>query len=169
MHGRGSNLCAPRRSREVWLDDVLPSDKREDIDFQIRRGDGWACTLNFATIDTGLVTSEGVSVRCELLTRTSDPAAARVLNEVARILAQGVFEAQPGTVIAGVAAAAELDFARYSVRHALLISPDMWGGPVPQLQEEGKLTLVLQVVMLTEEEYRSGVIPADASDWRRVG
>ncbi|WKD58536.1 hypothetical protein [Corynebacterium caspium] len=158
-----------------WLDGVVPGgfSNRVNGSFAIATGStptgqALACTLDFHQVDTGLVNAADgeTSIRCELLTLTEGgptaiAEAVRIVSAAANILqrSQGAFEAQPGTLLAGLAAEAELDFAATPLRHGLLISPTLWGGPVPQYTEaEAKRqTLVLQVVLLTAAEYETAL------------
>ena len=69
-----------------------------------------------------------------------------------------------------------------TVHHGLLIAPYLWGGQTPQYREDNRLTLVLQLVMLTDAEYAFGVEEGvgklqdvvaeqdiDLLDWSREG
>ena len=144
-----------------------------------------AVTTQFADVNTGLV-KQGteMTVRCELLAvaRAPQAAVAAAIVGVAEKLesAGGVLPAQPGVLLPNIASPLE-DAADITVSHAMLIAPYLWGGPSPQVQEEERLTLALQVVMLTDAEYAYAVdegVPAvqqavaeqgiDILDWTRA-
>ncbi|MBP3089432.1 hypothetical protein EML15_09805 [Corynebacterium sp. sy017] len=114
-----------------------------------------AATLNFNAVDTGLVAGDK-SVRSELfaLARAEMPTVASVVLAAADTFAQniGTLTAQPGTMLTDLAQRASLP-ETISVRHGLCISPFVWQGQVPQYTEKHQLTALLQVVMLTQEEY----------------
>lgn len=147
-----------------------------------------AVTCNFSSVDTGLVQEDtDVDVRCELLAvaRAPQPVVAAAVVAAADLLetARGAVPAQPGVLLPDLArfgGGLLADVADISVRHGLLIAPYLWGGPSPQLTEEGQLTLVLQLLMLTDSEYAYALeegIPAvqqavaeqgiDLLDWTR--
>ncbi|MBD0854843.1 hypothetical protein CU043_12630 [Corynebacterium striatum] len=141
-----------------------------------------AVTTTFGDVDTGLKHAEqGVDVRCELLTvaRATQPEVAAAVVAAADKLtkAKGLLPAQPGVMLPEVFAEDSL-----SVHHGLLIAPYLWGGQVPQLSEEGRLTLVCQLLMLTDSEYAYAVEEGvaklqeavaeqgvDILDWKRAG
>lgn len=144
-----------------------------------------AVTTQFAEVNTGLV-KQGteMAVRCELLAvaRAPQAAVAAAIVGVAEKLenAGGVLPAQPGVLLPNIVSPLE-DAADITVSHAMLIAPYLWGGPSPQVQEEERLTLALQVVMLTDAEYAYAVdegVPAvqqavaeqgiDILDWTRA-
>lgn len=112
-------------------------------------------TLDFNRVDTGLV-SEGLSVRSEIFTvaRASEPTMMRAINAAGLLLfdAQGTIPAQPGTLLPDIAAAAELP-SDLSVAHGLLVVPFVWGAAVPRYTEASQLTVLLQLLMLTPEEF----------------
>lgn len=162
-----------------WLNGILPAPLTvaRGGDFRVglleAEGHAVACTTDFARVETGLAASDeqGVDVRCELMAvagsaSISDAAlaAVRVVGTAAAVLAEGGLPAQPGTVLDGLAARAGLA-GETTVRHGLLAPPTVWGGQVPQVNEapgtvhgegtdasRGRLTAVLQVVMVTDAE-----------------
>ncbi|AGF71308.1 suppressor of fused domain protein [Corynebacterium halotolerans] len=106
--------------------------------------------------------------------------ATAVIAAAARLLAdaRGIVPAQPGTMLPGLAERAGL--AGLGVAHGLLVAPYLWGGDVPQVTEEGRLTVMLQLVMLTGDEHayavehgvaalqgKLGAEQVDLLDWRR--
>lgn len=144
-----------------------------------------AVTCGFADVDTGLAHAEqGIDVRCELLTvaRTGQPEVAAAVSAAAALLKQaaGLLPAQPGLLLPKLFAEDDERFAHLSVRHGMLIAPYLWGGQTPQLVEKERLTLVCQLLMLSDAEYAYAVeegVPAlqqavaeqgiDLLDWKR--
>lgn len=143
-------------------------------------------TTDFAEVDTGLVSEDGKrEIRCELLTigQVEESEAAALLLAAATLLeeAGGTVPAHPGVLLPGIGARAGLHRVEgVSVAHGLLVEPGLWGGKVPHLLEEERMTLVLQLVPLTVEEYALGAESGvdrlqkrlrrrgeDLSDWRR--
>ena len=110
-------------------------------------GDTIAVTLDFSNIDTGLE-HEGRDVRCELLAVAHQADIRSHLVTVAsRLRDTAPHEpAQPGTLLPHALPAT-------STPHVLLVVPWVWNGPVPQLDEPERLTLMLQVLPLTQAEY----------------
>ena len=124
-------------------------------------GQNLAVTTRFAEVNTGLV-KEGTEmpVRCELLAvaRAPQAAVAAAVVGVADKLerAKGVLPAQPGVLLPNIVSALD-EASDITVSHGMLIAPYLWGGPSPQVQEEKRLTLALQIVMLTDAEYAYAV------------
>lgn len=150
-----------------WLSTLLPTQ------LEMRQVDGrrvafgeWgegtvASTFDFHTVDTGLtlIDDPDTSVRCELLTRapagagdegaaaaTAVVAAARQLETMA-----GAVPAQPGVMLPHVAT----DLPG-SVQHGLLLEPTLWDGQTPHLNHDGLMILMLELVLLTPDEYEIG-------------
>lgn len=107
-------------------------------------------TSGFAEVDTGLVQQgTDIDVRCELLAvaRASQGEVTAAVVAAASTLtrARGVIPAQPGTLLPNVV--------KTGVPHGMLIAPYLWGGQTPQLSAPRRLTLVCQLLMLTDAEY----------------
>lgn len=174
----------------VWLSGVIPA----PLEFRYvdgRRlgfatlGDALslALTTTFNGVDTGLRSdAAGLDVRCELVTvaRVGHPEVAAAVGAAAAKLekAGGFLPAQPGILLPSLL---ELP-GKLTVHHGLLIAPYLWGGQTPQYREDNRLTLVLQLVMLTDAEYAFGVEEGvgklqdvvaeqgiDLLDWSREG
>ncbi|MBK4137449.1 hypothetical protein GWO53_05255 [Corynebacterium macginleyi] len=174
----------------MWLSGVIPA----PVEFRYvdgRRlgfatlGDALslALTTTFNAVDTGLRSdATGLDVRCELVTvaRVGHPEVAAAVGAAAAKLekAGGFLPAQPGILLPSL-----LDLpGKPTVHHGLLIAPYLWGGQTPQYREDNRLTLVLQLVMLTDAEYAFGVEEGvgklqdvvaeqdiDLLDWSREG
>ena len=145
-----------------------------------------AVTCDFADVDTGLSHAEqGVDVRCELLAvgRTGQAEVAAAISSARALLtkAAGVLPAQPGLLLPKLFGEDDERFAPLTVRHGMLIAPYLWGGQTPQVAEEKRLTLICQLLMLTDAEYAFAVeegVPAlqqavaqqdiDLLDWKRA-
>lgn len=155
----------------AWINQLFPAEMnlREAQDDEGNPGFHYACfnlgrdfaasTLDFADIDTGLE-SEGVDVRCEIFTinRASETTTLKVLDATANQLAraEGAFPAQPGTLLPGIGSEANLP-SDITVKHGVFVVPYVWGEKVPQLKEPDRWTLMLQLVMLTQEEFEHAV------------
>lgn len=174
-----------------WLNDIMPAQ------LELRRVDGHrvgtatlddaralAATVEFGGVDTGLALSDDPEreVRCELMvTATATEAeAAAVALAAGRMLeeAGGVVPAQPGVLLPGLAERAGLVDA--TVTHGMLQPPRLWGEQTPHVNEDDRMTLMLEVIMITDEEYDIAVDQgvdkllrrlqrraADLDDWGR--
>ncbi|MDK8450160.1 hypothetical protein [Corynebacterium mastitidis] len=137
-----------------------------------------ACTTDFARVDTGLQVdgeSTPTDVRSELFTVIDGSVipAVRVLGAAVDVLRKNaaVLPAEPGTMLPDLAHRSGVLMDQFgfdsgiTVLHGLLVPPFMWGGPVPQFTEEagdvhgegitpgaGRLTVMLQLIILTDEE-----------------
>ncbi|RSZ64477.1 hypothetical protein EAH68_05685 [Corynebacterium hylobatis] len=152
-----------REETTFWLSQLIPA----ELDFgedaavaDLDDGQQVAVTVGFADVDTGLVAVEGgADVRSELITvaRAERGQLTAVLRAAATLLADanGLLPAQPGTMIPHLAEKAGLQ--GISVAHGLFIPPYLWGGETPRFTEEGRLTVLLQLVMLTDAEYAYAV------------
>lgn len=152
----------------AWLDGIFPSSLAVH---EPTSGEGFtmgvvplgsellATTLNFADVDTGLQ-AEGMDVRSEIFTvaRTTDHTAMNAVHAAAESLrvAEGALPAQPGTLVPALAERAGFP-SDVTVAHGLLVSPYVWGGEVPRFTEDNRLTVLLQLVMITEEEFNYAV------------
>ncbi|WP_051866663.1 suppressor of fused domain protein [Corynebacterium atypicum] len=144
-------------------------------------GSGWGDGPVAATANPGFIRQQNIA------------AAVRTVGTAAEELARGGLSAQPGTLLTGLAVRAGLSL-DLTVRHGLLASPTVWQGKVPRVTEEpgevggaqaapdrGRVTVVLQVLMLTSEEYALARVrgvdqlmefwedhEVDPGDWARV-
>ncbi|WKS68385.1 hypothetical protein NLL38_08240 [Corynebacterium accolens] len=174
----------------MWLSEVIPAplefryvDGRRLGLATLADAQSLALTTTFNAVDTGLRSdAEGLDVRCELVTvaRVGQPEVAAAVGAAAAKLekAGGLLPAQPGVLLPSL-----LDLpGKQTVHHGLLIAPYLWGGQTPQYREDDRLTLVLQLVMLTDAEYAFGVEEGvgklqeavaeqgiDLLDWSREG
>ena len=140
----------------TWLGQLLPAELSDDGDGRVLtadlgEGQHLAVTAGFADVDTGLVAVDGgVDVRCELIVVARAPREqlAEVLRAAWRVFADGAGDppAQPGTLLPQLLEAG-------TVAHAVCVPPYLWGGETPRVTEEERLTVLLQVVMLTDAEY----------------
>lgn len=118
-----------------------------------------AVTLDAANIDTGLE-AESLNVRAEMFVvhRATDTTALKLLNGAVGMLAasQGSLPAQPGTLLPALGDVVDLP-QDVSVRHGLLVVPFVWGGQTPQVRESDRWTLMVQLIMLTPDEFNYAV------------
>lgn len=124
-----------------------------------------------------------VAVRCEVVGRGSVDklVLARAVVEAARMVETLGVPAQPGVLLEGLLDRIELPEG-VTVRHGLLREPELFAQGTPLYREPGQLTLLLELVCLTDEEFaiaseqsveaclrrlrRRGT---DLGDWRREG
>lgn len=175
----------------AWLDGIFPGEPElhqpTDTDALVlatyETGSENICvTAGFAEVDTGLE-SGGIDVRCEIFTvsNASKSITLPVVDAVAQLLerADATMQAQPWTLLPGVGITTALP-AEITVRHGVFIAPQLWDGNVPQLVEEDRWTLLLQLVLLTEDEFNYGItygvpdlfdeikrMEIDVTDWSR--
>lgn len=137
-----------------------------------------AMTIDAGRMETGLETEDGSDLRVELLTVVSghDDTAADLLAHAATMISQdpGHWPPQPGTMLPDVVQQMDADAERkITARNGLLVVPYVWDDGVPHVHEvtsggagrhskegetdvefthPGRLTIVAQLVMLTDEE-----------------
>ncbi|MCF4005696.1 suppressor of fused domain protein [Corynebacterium uropygiale] len=128
---------------------------------EVAEGQLLACTRGFAECDTGLHGTEGeldgIPIRSELFTihatsRSTEPACQALRAAVSQIASanaelRGCLPAQPGMLLPE-----PLDVPGCTVSRGLLVVPWVWGPQVPHLAEKHRQTMMLQLLMLTEEE-----------------
>ena len=137
-----------------------------------------AMTIDAGRMESGLQTEDGSDLRVELLTVVSghDDTAADLLAHAATMISQnpGHWPPQPGTMLPNVVQQMDTDSERkITARNGLLVVPYVWDDGVPHVHEvtsggasrhskedeaevefthPGRLTIVAQLVMLTDEE-----------------
>ncbi len=137
-----------------------------------------AMTIDAGRLESGLETEDGSDLRVELLTVVSghDDTAADLLTHAASMISQdpGHWPPQPGTLLPDVVQQMDADSERkITARNGLLVVPYVWDDGVPHVHEvtsggasrhskegdtdvefthPGRLTIVAQLVMLTDEE-----------------
>lgn len=130
-----------------------------------------AMTLDAASIEPGLVTEDGADLRVEFVTVTTrhSRAAADLVTAAATMIAQDPHQRspQPGLLLPDLGW--HVDEAM-TAKHGLLIPPFLWEDGVPHVHEvdfggrhggglaqdwthPGRMTVVAQLVMLTDGEY----------------
>ncbi|AKE40379.1 Suppressor of fused protein (SUFU) [Corynebacterium kutscheri] len=147
----------------LWLDNLVPAAMviHEPIGgtgFKVASfnlgAETFAATVEFNHIDTGLE-AQGKDVRSELISvaKCEAPIIVGALNAAASIFAEEPRQhAMPGALVAGIIERAGLA-EQVSVRHGLFVAPFMWGKQVPQFDEPKQLTVLLHMLMLTQDEY----------------
>ena len=119
-----------------------------------------AVTTEFNQVDTGLVRQDDPStaVRAELISFASSntAAAASVVLAASAMLEELAprVPAQPGTFLPDLVSRAGLT--GLTVKHGLLRAPTHWDQGVPQFSEANQLTLLLEVILVTQEEFEIG-------------
>ena len=80
-------------------------------------------------------------------------AAASFLAE-SNTIQTGIVPAQPGQLLPAVGVFGGLaEMPGIEVRHGLLVAPYVWSDGVPRMREDDRITTMLQLVMLTDDEY----------------
>lgn len=140
-----------------WLAGLFPGMSLSLIDaravaFAPFNGAHLAVTVGFSGTDTGLVLEgeASVSVRCELVAVADAPQdvlGAAVVAATRELERLGV-PAQPGVLLEGVLADAP-----GVVRHGLLREPEVFAQGTPLVREDDQLTLLLELVALTDDEF----------------
>lgn len=133
-------------------------------------GESLACTTEFHRVDTGLLASEepdSPAVFSELFTVSAQSVAetAQALAVAAGSVAASaealrgastrpstVISAQPGQLFRNLALPPAI-----TTRHALLAEPHVWQEGVPRYVEPGRLTVMLQLLLLTDDELNYAV------------
>jgi len=138
-----------------WIDQLIPAELNvgEDcVTADLGDGQTVAVTLGFADVDTGLhAIEEQLPVRSELIVvARADAAELETVLRAAVGKFTGVLPAQPGTMLPQLHRVG-------SVEHALFVPPYLWGGETPRVTEDERLTVLLQLVMLTDAEYAYAV------------
>lgn len=130
-----------------------------------------AMTLDAARIEPGLVTEDGADLRVEFVTVTThhSRAAADLVTAAATMIAQDPHQRspQPGLLLPDLGWHVDETM---TAKHGLLIPPFLWEDGVPHVHEvdfggrhgggtshdwthPGRMTVVAQLVMLTDEEF----------------
>lgn len=145
----------------AWLGAVFPSLERSRIDarpyaISVLNGSPVAVTTGFSGVDTGLVMrdDQATEIRCEIVCRADAPPhvlGAAVVAATREIEALGV-PAQPGVLLEGLLDRIELPGGA-TVRHGLLREPELFQQGTPIFNQPGRMTLLLELVALTDDEF----------------
>lgn len=133
-----------------------------------------ACTADAARYSTGLTSPDGMDVRAELL--AVGLARPGEMGQLVAATATMLSEegsgrlAQPGTFLPGLGTMVNPAF---TTKHGLLVVPYIWPKGVPTVTEHpdlttadgqpvnpthpGRMTLIAQIIMLTEQEFLHGM------------
>nr|VDG62099.1 Suppressor of fused protein (SUFU) [Streptococcus thermophilus] len=137
-----------------WLTNIVgPLEMREYAGFPIAVAQAMpmAATVGFNEVDTGLtLDADGVTaVRCELVCGGgSAEQRAMALAGTWNTLRDAAIPAQPGALLPQLIDAPEL-----TVHHGLLREPQLFDQGTPTFTEPGQQTLMLELVLLTDDEY----------------
>lgn len=133
-----------------------------------------AMTLDAARIEPGLVTGDGADLRVEFITVTAGHSriAGDLVVAAATMISQDPhqFSPQPGLLLPELGRHVD---ATMTAVHGLLVPPFLWEDGVPRVHEvdfggrhgggqahewthPGRMTVVAQLVMLTDAEFRTG-------------
>lgn len=153
----------------VWLSNIFGELGLADIDGRrvafstLEDGARAATSCGFSTVDTGLVIErdQTTEVRAELVVTSSsasDVELASALLAACDMLqeAAGGIPGQPGTLLPGLVERshlAEVSGGGRTVRHGLLREPRLFEQGTPNFTEPGRMTLLLELVLLTDEEF----------------
>lgn len=148
---------------QVWYQEIMPVPltqrqvgERLVASGTLDDGPSLAATVGFSDVDTGLrlVENPSVAVLSEILTVANVPenqAAGAVLGAAEMLReAGGEIQAQPGVFLPGLGEKAHLPGA---MAHGMLAVPRLWGGQAPHLRFDDRMILMLQLFMLTDDEY----------------
>ena len=141
--------------RLTWLTDVLgPLDVASVAGFPVGLATviPAAVSVGFSDVDSGLVAGD-TDVRCEIICAAAGASAGVQQRAMAvagtwnTLVGQGI-PAQPGTLLPGL-----VDDPALTVHHGLLREPQIFDRGTPMVTEPGRMTLLLELVLLTDEEY----------------
>lgn len=154
----------------AWIDGLFDGEmslheaKREEgyptilATFETEEQISLCSTIGFNEVDTGLE-SGGLDVRCEFFTITeaSQSDAMHVVDATVQTLvrANGTLHAQPDTIIPGIGLVVLPE--HLTVCHGLFVAPEVWGPSVPQFIEDDRWTLMLELLLITEDEFNYAV------------
>lgn len=168
----------------AWLASVFPGMQLSLIDARAAAtaeldGANVAVTAGFSGTDLGLVLADddATQVVCEVMAvgDVDKQVLAQAVVDATRELERLGVPGQPGVLLEGLLADAP-----GTVRHGLLREPEVFAQGTPLVREPGRITLLLELIVLTDEEFgiaseqgypvlerrlrRRGV---DVKDWRR--
>ncbi|OIR44818.1 hypothetical protein [Corynebacterium sp. NML130628] len=168
----------------AWLASVFPGMQLSLIDARAAAtaeldGANVAVTAGFSGTDLGLVLADddATQVVCEVMAvgDVDKQVLAQAVVDATRELERLGVPGQPGVLLEGLLANAP-----GTVRHGLLREPEVFAQGTPMVREPGRITLLLELIALTDEEFgiaseqgypvlerrlrRRGV---DVKDWRR--
>lgn len=111
-----------------------------------------AMSVGFSDVDSGLVAGD-VDVRCEIICAAAGAGAGvqqrgmAVVGTWNTLVGQRI-PAQPGTLLPGL-----VDDPALTVHHGYLREPRIFDRGTPMVTEPDRMTLLLELVLLTDEEY----------------
>ena len=108
-----------------------------------------AVTVGFSSVDTGLVMQDDANtqVRCEIVCRADaqPQEVAEVVVAATRMIESLGVPAQPGTLLENL-------LPSNHVRHGYLREPELFERGTPLFNEPGRMTLLLELILLTDDE-----------------
>ncbi|MHA2787830.1 suppressor of fused domain protein [Corynebacterium sp. S7] len=151
--------------KAVWLSNIYGEIALQDIEgrriaFATLHDDyRIANTVGFSDVDTGLVmqTAPSVEVRCELAIGSSQASDAELAAAVVgawNLIESGDYTVQPGMMLPDfVQHTALKELKDLTVEHAVLREPTWFPQGTPNYSEPGRVTLMLELVLLTNDEF----------------
>ena len=164
----------PNQAAE-WLGSFFPAGPSlidaPPAPFPALAAQGIAATCGFSEVDTGLALEgeTGTDVRCELVVRggVEKQLLGAALGAAATMLLELGVPAQPGVGLEHLLDRVELPEG-VSVRHGFLREPRLFDQGTPLVREPGRLTLLLELALLTDDEYAIATEQGEAVLERRM-
>ncbi|WP_254048677.1 MULTISPECIES: hypothetical protein [Corynebacterium] len=149
----------PNQAAE-WLGSLLPPEPMlidaPPAPFPALAAEGIAATCGFSEVDTGLAleSETGTDVRCEMVVHAGvdKQLLGAALGAAATMLLELGVPAQPGVLLEHLLDRVDLPEG-VSVRHGWLREPRLFEQGTPLVREPGRLTLLLELVLLTDDEF----------------
>lgn len=141
----------------AWLASVFPGMQLSLIDARAAAtaeldGSNVAVTAGFSGTDLGLVLADddATKVVCEVMAvgDVEKQVLAEAVVDATRELERLGVPGQPGVLLEGLLADAP-----GTVRHGLLREPEVFAQGTPLVREPGRITLLLELIALTDEEF----------------
>lgn len=141
----------------AWLASVFPGMQLSLIDARAAAtaeldGSNVAVTAGFSGTDLGLVLADddATKVVCEVMAvgDVEKQVLAETVVDATRKLERLGVPGQPGVLLEGL-----LVDAPGTVRHGLLREPEVFAQGTPMVREPGRITLLLELIALTDEEF----------------
>lgn len=169
----------------AWLSTLFPIELSLIDGSAVATSPNLAATVGFSQVDTGLVLDEDgeTSVRCEIVAGgdVDKQLLGRAVVAAAEMVQALGVPAQPGVLLEGLLDRVELPEG-VTVRHGWLREPELFERGTPLYRTPGELTLLLELVCLTDDEFEvaseQGVEACsrrlrrrstDVGDWCREG
>ena len=158
-----------------WLGAFFPAEPSlidaPPAPFPALAAQGLAATCGFSEVDTGLALEgdTGTDVRCEMVVHAGvdTQLLGAALGAAATMLLELGVPAQPGVLLENLLDRVDLPDG-VSVRHGWLREPRLFERGTPQVAEPGRVTLLLELTLLTDDEYEIASTQGEAVLERRM-